>query len=58
MTLLSIQEIDLKTSTFVFNGWNKFKWTDKRLKWDPKNYDNITSIILDSNSIWVPDIML
>jgi hypothetical protein len=28
-------------------------WSDKRLSWDPKEYNNIKEITLDVNKIWV-----
>ena len=33
-------------------------WTDAGLKWDPKDFDNITKITLPSQDIWKPDIVL
>jgi len=34
------------------------RWTDVNLKWDPKKWNNITSIIYDPNEIWLPDIFI
>ena len=28
-------------------------WEDKRLSWNPEEYDNVTEISLPSNKLWV-----
>lgn len=33
-------------------------WFDERVKWDPKEYENISEITLPVNNLWVPDIVL
>lgn len=36
----------------------RLKWGDNRLKWNPKEFSNITEIVVNSKKIWIPDIML
>ncbi|KAM9835997.1 neuronal acetylcholine receptor subunit alpha-2-like [Aulostomus maculatus] len=40
------------------NVWLKQEWTDYKLQWDPSDFDNVTSIRVPSELIWVPDIVL
>uniref|UniRef100_A0A4W5PYG6 Cholinergic receptor, nicotinic, alpha 2a (neuronal) n=1 Tax=Hucho hucho TaxID=62062 RepID=A0A4W5PYG6_9TELE len=34
------------------------EWSDYKLRWRPSDYDNVTSIRVPSELIWVPDIVL
>ncbi|KAI3366163.1 hypothetical protein L3Q82_009987 [Scortum barcoo] len=34
------------------------EWTDYKLQWSPSDFDNVTSIRVPSELIWVPDIVL
>ncbi|KAL2098839.1 hypothetical protein ACEWY4_005319 [Coilia grayii] len=40
------------------NVWLKQEWNDYKLRWNPSDYDNVTSIRVPSQLIWVPDIVL
>ncbi|KAM6958518.1 neuronal acetylcholine receptor subunit alpha-2-like isoform 1-T2 [Tautogolabrus adspersus] len=40
------------------NVWLKQEWTDYKLQWAPSDFDNVTSIRVPSELIWVPDIVL
>ncbi|KAM6894094.1 neuronal acetylcholine receptor subunit alpha-2-like [Xenentodon cancila] len=40
------------------NVWLKQEWTDYKLQWRPADFDNVTSIRVPSELIWVPDIVL
>ncbi|XP_042260474.1 neuronal acetylcholine receptor subunit alpha-2-like [Thunnus maccoyii] len=40
------------------NVWLKQEWTDYKLQWSPSDFDNVTSIRVPSELIWVPDIVL
>ena len=33
-------------------------WLDEFLKWEPKDYNNLESIILPASSVWTPDLHL
>jgi hypothetical protein len=37
--------------------FNLYKYI-KRLKWNPKEYENITQITFNANKVWLPDIVL
>jgi len=34
------------------------EWIDKRLAWDASEFGNITHIIVKSENMWVPDLVL
>ncbi|XP_036390624.1 neuronal acetylcholine receptor subunit alpha-5 [Megalops cyprinoides] len=40
------------------NVWMKQEWVDMKLRWNPDDYQGITSIRVPSDSIWTPDIVL
>jgi len=33
----------------------EYKWYDDRLRWDPKEWNNITEIIMSPTSMWIPN---
>ncbi|RMZ97987.1 neuronal acetylcholine receptor subunit alpha-2-like [Brachionus plicatilis] len=59
-TELKVLQIDLdeKYQELLSTVWIEMTWTDSRLSWDPKMFDNITEITLPISQIWVPDIVL
>ncbi|CAB3410237.1 unnamed protein product [Caenorhabditis bovis] len=58
--LQQILNLDGKNQIIEVNAWLKYVWIDYRLQWDPKKYDNITSIRFagGENQIWRPDVLL
>lgn len=34
------------------------RWVDERLKWDPKKYDGLKSVLTTTNDVWAPGIKL
>lgn len=34
------------------------EWSDYKLRWNPEDFDNVTSIRVPSEMIWIPDIVL
>jgi len=38
--------------------WEKFMWTDSRLKWNPSEYNNINIIRFPASQIWTPDVKI
>ena len=56
--LLRIDDLDLKNqalSTFV---WLRHEWKDQLLTWDPSDFNDIRSISIPNEHIWLPDIVL
>lgn len=55
--VISLVERDiLYTDKHVFDFLQE--WNDYKLRWRPSDYDNVTSIRVPSELIWVPDIVL
>ncbi|XP_051562597.1 neuronal acetylcholine receptor subunit alpha-4 isoform X1 [Myxocyprinus asiaticus] len=40
------------------NVWVKQEWHDYRLRWNPKDYENVTAMRIPAQFIWKPDIVL
>ncbi|XP_027391606.1 neuronal acetylcholine receptor subunit alpha-2-like isoform X3 [Bos indicus x Bos taurus] len=40
------------------NVWLKQEWSDYKLRWNPVDFGNITSLRVPSEMIWIPDIVL
>ncbi|KAM5264131.1 neuronal acetylcholine receptor subunit alpha-2 [Ctenodactylus gundi] len=40
------------------NVWLKQEWNDYKLRWNPADFGNITSLRVPSEMIWIPDIVL
>ena len=34
------------------------KWRNELLQWNPQKWGNITSVRIDPETVWVPDILL
>ncbi|KAL7982965.1 hypothetical protein Chor_013571 [Crotalus horridus] len=52
--LISLNEKDEELTTKVYMD----QWIDYRLTWDPAEFEGITSIRLDADKVWLPDIVL
>ncbi|OON19891.1 hypothetical protein X801_04235, partial [Opisthorchis viverrini] len=44
--------------TLRISGWFTVQWNDYRLRWDPRDFENVTSVDYAGESIWKPDIGL
>ncbi|CAM9190771.1 unnamed protein product, partial [Lampetra planeri] len=49
---------DEKNQMMTTNVWVKQEWNDYKLRWNPEQYENVTSIRIPSELIWRPDIVL
>jgi hypothetical protein len=63
MALRSLNKIDQMDGTLSANLWLRYWWEDEYLKWNPADWDGITSIVLytdidEPNVIWTPDMYL
>ncbi|CAO2577278.1 Neuronal acetylcholine receptor subunit alpha-4 [Lemmus lemmus] len=54
----STRDKDEKNQMMTTNVWVKQEWYDYKLRWDPGDYENVTSIRIPSELIWRPDIVL
>lgn len=53
--LVSLDQVDQFITASV---WLVQNWEDKRLVWDPNDYNNITTLRVNPVNIWIPDITL
>ena len=63
IVLRSFNEINQMDGTLTTNIWLRHWWYDEYLMWDPLKWNNISSIVLFTDSdisdtIWIPDIYL
>ncbi|XP_067117348.1 cholinergic receptor, nicotinic, beta 1 (muscle) like [Osmerus mordax] len=58
MTLSQLVSLNEKNEEMTTNVFMNLAWTDYRLSWDPKNYDNIDVLRIPPNKVWRPDIYL
>ncbi|XP_066240485.1 neuronal acetylcholine receptor subunit alpha-4 isoform X1 [Saccopteryx leptura] len=58
LSIAQLIDVDEKNQMMTTNVWVKQEWRDYKLRWDPGDYDNVTSIRIPSELIWRPDIVL
>ncbi|XP_032881979.1 neuronal acetylcholine receptor subunit alpha-2-like [Amblyraja radiata] len=58
LSIAQLIDVDEKNQMMTTNVWLKQEWFDYKLTWDPGEFDNITSIRVPSEMIWIPDIVL
>ncbi|XP_019622021.1 PREDICTED: uncharacterized protein LOC109468207 [Branchiostoma belcheri] len=51
-------DLDEKKEQLVASVVIRFAWQDSRLSWDPKYYDNVTTLSVPGNIIWTPTLTL
>uniref|UniRef100_A0A3Q3CCU2 Cholinergic receptor nicotinic alpha 2 subunit n=1 Tax=Haplochromis burtoni TaxID=8153 RepID=A0A3Q3CCU2_HAPBU len=58
LSIAQLIDVDEKNQMMTTNVWLKQEWTDYKLRWSPSDFNNVTSIRVPSELIWVPDIVL
>ncbi|XP_034643706.1 neuronal acetylcholine receptor subunit alpha-4 isoform X1 [Trachemys scripta elegans] len=58
LSIAQLIDVDEKNQMMTTNMWVKQEWYDYKLRWDPLEYENVTSIRIPSELIWRPDIVL
>ena len=56
--LISLDDFDMKRQTVKSRMFIELKWKDEFLNWDPAMFSNTTRITIDSDFIWVPDLII
>ncbi|KAK6168346.1 hypothetical protein SNE40_020900 [Patella caerulea] len=56
--LTRLDELNLRKQSLTVTGWLYAEWMDDFLKWEPGDYNNISSIVIPANRVWIPDISL
>ncbi|KAG7495946.1 acetylcholine receptor subunit beta-like [Solea senegalensis] len=58
MTLSQLVSLNEKNGEMTTNVFMNLAWTDYRLSWNPKEYENINVLRIPPNKVWRPDIYL
>jgi len=58
LAIQNLEEFNQIKETIALNIWVRMNWRDYNLEWDATDYDNITFIAVDKNTIWTPDLEL
>ncbi|XP_061113429.1 neuronal acetylcholine receptor subunit alpha-4b [Conger conger] len=58
LSIAQLIDVDEKNQMMTTNVWVKQEWNDYKLRWNPEEYENVTSIRIPSELIWRPDIVL
>ncbi|XP_028824770.1 neuronal acetylcholine receptor subunit alpha-4-like isoform X3 [Denticeps clupeoides] len=58
LSIAQLIDVDEKNQMMTTNVWVKQEWNDYKLRWNPDEYENVTSIRIPSEIIWRPDIVL
>ncbi|CDQ72436.1 unnamed protein product [Oncorhynchus mykiss] len=58
LSIAQLIDVDEKNQMMITNVWVKHEWNDYKLCWNPKEYENVTSMHIPSHLIWRPDIVL
>ena len=58
LSILSVDNIDEKKQSFSVRGFLEVRWTDEFLTWNPDKYNGVTTINVQTNNIWLPDLAL
>ncbi|GFU12750.1 acetylcholine receptor subunit alpha-type unc-63, partial [Nephila pilipes] len=58
ITPIVIRRLDENDQELVMDSWMSMKWSDEYLKWDPKEFNNITVLRIPHTEIWKPDLSI
>ncbi|XP_035243187.1 neuronal acetylcholine receptor subunit alpha-4-like [Anguilla anguilla] len=58
LSIAQLIDVDEKNQMMTTNVWVKQEWNDYKLRWNPQEYENVTSVRIPSELIWRPDIVL
>ncbi|XP_070543627.1 neuronal acetylcholine receptor subunit alpha-10-like isoform X2 [Ptychodera flava] len=56
--LQQIIDLDEKNQVLTSNLWIRMQWSDDSFKWNPDDYGGTSVLIVPSDTIWKPDIVL
>ncbi|TRY98691.1 hypothetical protein DNTS_004805 [Danionella cerebrum] len=58
LSIAQLIDVDEKNQMMTTNVWVMQEWNDYKLRWNPEDFENVTSIRIPSEIIWRPDIVL
>ncbi|XP_036360202.1 neuronal acetylcholine receptor subunit beta-3 isoform X2 [Octopus sinensis] len=56
--LMSITSLDEKEQTMRIMGYLHLDWTDHQLKWAPDRYGGLKHLVLPTDKVWTPQLLL
>ncbi|XP_046457956.1 acetylcholine receptor subunit alpha-L1-like isoform X1 [Daphnia pulex] len=56
--LSQLIDLDLKNQILTTNVWVEHDWMDSKLNWEPDEYGGVEQLIVPSELLWLPDILL
>ncbi|CAJ0563897.1 unnamed protein product, partial [Mesorhabditis spiculigera] len=56
--LQQLVDVDEKNQVVTLVIWTQMTWHDYKMRWDPIEYGNITTLQVPSGSLWKPDVLL
>ncbi|GAB1608589.1 neuronal acetylcholine receptor subunit beta-3 isoform X2 [Argonauta hians] len=56
--LMSITSLDEKEQTMRIMGYLNLDWTDPQLKWTPDRYGGLKHLVLPTDKVWTPQLLL
>ncbi|KAL3878993.1 hypothetical protein ACJMK2_031315 [Sinanodonta woodiana] len=58
LTLLNLDDVDDDKKVIETHAYMDHIWRDERLAWEPSEYDDVRTLHLPADSIWIPDVVL
>ena len=56
--LKQIINVDEKTQTITTSSFLFINWNDKRMKWNPIEFQNLTKVPVQAKNVWIPDLFV
>ena len=54
--IMALTGLDEKSQILTVTLFVYFKWTDEMLKWDDTKFSNIDRLLINADSVWVPEV--
>ncbi|XP_006866814.1 PREDICTED: acetylcholine receptor subunit gamma isoform X2 [Chrysochloris asiatica] len=58
VTLTNLISLNEREEALTTNVWIEMQWCDYRLRWDPKDYEDLWVLRVPSTMVWRPDVVL
>ncbi|XP_028918519.1 acetylcholine receptor subunit gamma [Ornithorhynchus anatinus] len=58
LTLTNLISLNEREEALTTNVWIEMQWCDYRLRWDPRDYEDVQVLRVPSNMVWWPDVVL
>ncbi|KAK2144318.1 hypothetical protein LSH36_768g01001 [Paralvinella palmiformis] len=58
ISLNKIHDLVEKNQTLITHVWIFEEWIDEILRWNPRRFDGLTSIVIPTRLVWLPDVYI